>query len=76
MAPPSSGGIALVQILNILEKIDISKLDHNSEEYLKILISAMDYAYRDRAKYLGDPDFSKNTSRFTCIKKYADDIFS
>ena len=42
MAPPSSGGIALIQILNILENIDLTKLDHNSEEYLKILISAMD----------------------------------
>ena len=59
MAPPSSGGIALIQILNILENIDLSKLEHNSEEYLKILISAMDYAYRDRAKYLGDPDYLK-----------------
>ena len=57
MAPPSSGGIALVQILNILENIDLSKLEHNSENYLKFLISAMDYAYRDRAEYLGDPDF-------------------
>ena len=75
MAPPSSGGIALVQILNILEKIDISKLDHNSEEYLKILISAMDYAYRDRAKYLGDPDFSKIPQDLLVSKKYADDIF-
>ena len=56
MAPPSSGGIALVQILNILENINLSSLEHNSEEYLKILISAMDYAYKDRAEYLGDPD--------------------
>ena len=46
MAPPSSGGIALIQILNILENVDLSSFDHNSEEYLKILISAMDYAYR------------------------------
>ena len=57
MAPPSSGGIALVQMLNILENVDLREFDHNSEEYLRILISAMDYAYRDRAKYLGDPDF-------------------
>ena len=53
MAPPSSGGIALIQILNILEKVDLRKLGHNSEEYLRILVSAMDYAYNDRAKYLG-----------------------
>ena len=57
MAPPSSGGMALIQILNILENVDFSKVNHNSKEYLEILISAMDFAYRDRAKYLGDPDF-------------------
>ena len=75
MAPPSSGGIALVQILNILENIDLSKLDHNSQEYLKILISAMDYAYRDRAKYLGDPDFSNVPQELLTSKKYADNIY-
>jgi gamma-glutamyltranspeptidase/glutathione hydrolase len=75
MAPPSSGGIALIQILNILENIDLSKLDHNSEEYLKILISAMDFAYRDRAKYLGDPDFFKVPKDFLTSKKYADRIY-
>ena len=75
MAPPSSGGIALVQILNILENIDLSKLDHNSEEYLKILISAMDYAYRDRANYLGDPDFSNVPQELLTSKKYANSIY-
>ena len=71
MAPPSSGGIALVQILNILENIDLRKLDHNSEEYLKILISAMDFAYKDRAKYLGDPDFFEVPQDLLTSKKYA-----
>ena len=75
MAPPSSGGIALIQILNILENIDLNNLDHNSEEYLKILISAMDYAYRDRAKYLGDPDYFKVPQDLLTSKKYAEDIF-
>ena len=49
---PSSGGIALVQILNILENIDLRKLNHNSEEYLKILIAAMDYAYKTEPNFL------------------------
>ena len=75
MAPPSSGGIALVQILNILENFNLNKLDHNSEEYLKILISAMDYAYRDRAKYLGDPDFFKIPQDLLTSKEYAKDIY-
>tara|TARA_Y100000992_G_C21249565_1_gene485107 strand:+ start:6 stop:1430 length:1425 start_codon:yes stop_codon:yes gene_type:complete len=75
MAPPSSGGIALIQILNILENIELGKLDHNSIEYLKILISAMDFAYSDRAKYLGDPDFYKVPQEILISKKYADDIY-
>tara|TARA_A200000113_G_scaffold103382_1_gene92804 strand:+ start:1988 stop:3682 length:1695 start_codon:yes stop_codon:yes gene_type:complete len=75
MAPPSSGGIALVQILNILENIDLGKLDHNSEEYLKILISSMDYAYRDRAKFLGDPEFFEVPQDLLTSKKYADEIY-
>lgn len=75
MAPPSSGGIALIQILNILENIDIGKLDHNSYEYLKILISAMDFAYSDRAKYLGDPDFVKVPQDKLTSKKYANEIY-
>ena len=75
MAPPSSGGIALIQILNILENTDLGKLDHNSEEYLKLLISAMDYAYRDRAKFLGDPEFFDVPQDLLTSKKYADEIY-
>ena len=75
MPPPSSGGIALIQILNVLENIDLSEVDHNSKDYLKILISAMDFAYRDRAKYLGDPDFFFVPQEFLTSKKYANDIF-
>ena len=75
MAPPSSGGIALVQILNILENVELNKLEHNSKEYLKILISAMDYAYKDRAKYLGDPDFLNVPQDLLTSKKYAKNIY-
>ena len=75
MAPPSSGGIALVQILNILENIELKKFDHNSERYLKTLISVMDYAYKDRAKYLGDPDFFDVPQVLLTSKKYAKDIY-
>ena len=75
MPPPSSGGIALIQILNVLENIDLSEVDHNSKDYLKILISAMDFAYRDRAKYLGDPDFFFVPQELLTSKKYANDIF-
>ena len=70
------GGVALVQILNILENIDLGKLDHNSEEYLKILISSMDYAYKDvEYTFLGDPDFFKVPQDLLTSKKYAHEIY-
>ena len=75
MAPPSSGGIALIQMLNILENENLENLEHNSEEYLKILISVMDYAYKDRAEYLGDPDFYEVPQDLLLSKKYANDIY-
>ncbi len=75
MAPPSSGGIALVQILNILENFELKEFDHNSERYLKTLISVMDYAYKDRAKHLGDPDFFDVPQDLLTSKKYAKDIY-
>ena len=74
MPPPSSGGIALIQMLNILENLDIDKFQHNSEKYLMNLISAMDYAFFDRAKYLGDPDFFSVPQDLLISKQYAKDI--
>ena len=57
MSPPSSGGVHLIQMLNILEGWQLSELGHNSAEYLHRLIESMRRAYADRSKYLGDPDF-------------------
>ncbi len=57
MPPPSSGGVHLVEMLNILEGYDLKKLGHNSADYLHVLIESMRRAYADRAEYLGDPDF-------------------
>lgn len=54
-APPSSGGIALVTMLNILDGYDLSSLEPAVRNHL--VIEAMRRAYRDRAEYLGDPDF-------------------
>jgi gamma-glutamyltranspeptidase/glutathione hydrolase len=53
--PPSSGGIAIAEILNILSGYDLSKYDHAHQVHLAV--EAMRRAYRDRAEYLGDPDF-------------------
>ena len=58
MPPPSSGGTALVQMLNILEGYDLASLGHNSADYLHVLTEAMRRAYADRAEHLGDPDFN------------------
>ncbi|MEP7043462.1 MAG: gamma-glutamyltransferase [Dokdonella sp.] len=53
--PPSSGGIAIAEILNVLGGYDLAKLDHVHRVHLAV--EAMRRAYRDRAEYLGDPDF-------------------
>jgi gamma-glutamyltranspeptidase/glutathione hydrolase len=53
--PPSSGGIAIAEILNILGGYDLSRYDHAHQVHLAV--EAMRRAYRDRAEYLGDPDF-------------------
>ena len=58
MPPPSSGGTAFVQMLNILEGYDLASLGHNSADYLHVLTEAMRRAYADRAEHLGDPDFN------------------
>ena len=57
MAPPSSGGVAIVTMLNILEAYDLASMGHNSAEYIHHLAEAMRRAYRDRAEYLADADF-------------------
>lgn len=57
MAPPSSGGIALAQILKMIESEPLSVYGHNSEKYIQLLTEAQRRAYADRSKFLGDPDF-------------------
>lgn len=57
MAPPSSGGICLAQILKMVEPYPISKYGHNSAKYIQMLSEAERRAYADRSFYLGDPDF-------------------
>jgi len=58
MPPPSSGGIAVVEMLNILEGFNLSQLGHNSALYLHILTEVMRIAFADRAEHLGDPLFN------------------
>ena len=58
MGPPSSGGVVLGQILKMIEPFDLSKLSHNSEEYIQLLTESERRSFADRSKYLGDPDFN------------------
>ncbi|MEJ0035818.1 MAG: gamma-glutamyltransferase [Gammaproteobacteria bacterium] len=57
MAPPSSGGIALLQMLGMLERHDVASLGLNSAAKIHLFTEVMRRAFRDRAQFLGDPDF-------------------
>lgn len=59
MAPPSSGGITLAQIMKMIEPYDVSGLGHNSTQYIQLLAEAERRAFADRNYFLGDPDFIK-----------------
>lgn len=57
MPPPSSGSIAIVQMLEMLEPFDLKKMGYNSADYVHTVTEAMRRAFADRAYFLGDPDF-------------------
>jgi gamma-glutamyltranspeptidase / glutathione hydrolase len=59
MPPPCSGGTTLISILNILENFELSKEDRFSPRTIHLFAEAMKRAYRDRARYVGDPDFTE-----------------
>lgn len=59
MPPPSSGGVHLLQMLNLIGDTDLKALGWHHPDTLHLLIEIMRIAYRDRAEYLGDPDFVK-----------------
>ncbi|PHR93825.1 MAG: gamma-glutamyltransferase [Robiginitomaculum sp.] len=71
MPPPSSGGVHIVQMMNILEGYDLKALEHNSADYLHLLIESMRRAYADRSKYLGDPDYFEVPIKALTDKEYA-----
>ncbi|EPT3937521.1 gamma-glutamyltransferase [Escherichia coli] len=72
MPPPSSGGIHIVQILNILENFDMKKYGFGSADAMQIMAEAEKYAYR--SEYLGDPDFVKVPWQALTNKAYAKSI--
>lgn len=60
MPPPSSGGVALVEMMNILELADLDSIKFNSTPYVHLVAEVMRRAFADRAEYLGDPDFNSD----------------
>ncbi|MBS4035690.1 MAG: gamma-glutamyltransferase [Ignavibacterium sp.] len=76
MGPPSAGGILLVQVLNILENLTFERKDWGSSSYIHNLTEALKYAYADRSKHIGDPDFHKVPKDKLISKDYAFEIFN
>lgn len=72
MPPPSSGGVHLIQILNILEGFDLAKLEAGSAAAIHLLAEAMKQAYADRATWLGDPERVRVPVRGLTSKRYAE----
>ena len=71
MPPPSSGGVALIQMLNMVEGFDLKAKGRYSPETLHIMIEAMRRAFLDRARHLGDPDFGQIPVERLTSKEYA-----
>ena len=69
--PPSSGGIHVIQMLNILEPYPLETWGHNSAQYLHHVIEAMKLAYADRSEHLGDPERMEAPIDFLLAKDYA-----
>ena len=58
MPPPSSGGVALIEMLNMMEQADLESIPFNSARYVHLVTEIMRRAFADRAQFLGDPDFN------------------
>src|SRR5476649_1456952 len=72
--PPSSGGVTMCEILNIVEGYDLKSMGFNSAASIHYLTEAMRHAYMDRNTYLGDPEFVKNPIDRLVSKSYAEEI--
>ena len=74
MPPPSSGGVHLVQMLNLLEGYPVGDMGHNTAEYVHLVSEAMRLAYHDRFMYLGDTDFVQVPVKGLTSKEYAEEL--
>jgi gamma-glutamyltranspeptidase/glutathione hydrolase len=73
MPPPSSGGIALIEMLNMLEPYDLASMGWHSSKYVHTLVEVMRRAFADRAEFLGDTDFVKVPVASLVSRAYADE---
>jgi gamma-glutamyltranspeptidase/glutathione hydrolase len=70
MPPPTSGGIAVIQILKLLERFDMDRLKPNTAQAVHLITEASRLAFADRNQYLGDPDFIKISTRKLVDESY------
>ena len=73
MGPPSSGGVAMIQMLNMLSAYDVSEFGFGSSDYIHLLTEVMRRAYADRGRWLGDPDFYQVPVEGLISREYARD---
>lgn len=76
MPPPSSGGVHIIQMLNILKGYPIGYIGHNSAETIHLMAEAMKLAYADRSEHLGDPNFWDVPVKGITSEDYADELSS
>ncbi len=74
MPPPSSGGVHIIQMLNILDAYPLKDLGHNSAATIHLMVEAMKLAYADRSKHLGDPGFWNVPDKGLTSTEYADQL--
>jgi len=74
MSPPSSGGIALIQMLNILNRFSFKNNEWHSAKHAHAMLSAMKFAFADRTVHLGDPDFTSIPYSMLLSQRYADTL--
>ena len=72
MPPPSSGGITLIEVLNILETFRLSSFKHNAKDFIHIVAEAVKLGYADRGRYIGDPDFVNVPTERLVTKGFAE----
>ncbi|MAI91590.1 gamma-glutamyltransferase [Ponticaulis sp.] len=76
MPPPSSGGVHIQQMFNVLDEFDLAEMGHNSAATMHIVVEAMRQAYADRSVHLGDPDFYDIPVEWLTSDEYAEETLA